>query len=194
MRKKVTVREERCLQEIMRGVSQIKAYRIAYPRAERWTDNAVAVQVSRMLAKPKICLRLQEMRDDRAAANAITVDRVLKEQAKLAFTDLPGIVKFDGVKMSVADFDTLTSEQRACIQSFKVKTEREMEYDENGKPTATPVQYVEVKLYSKQDALDKLGEFLGIGKEKKKEEEPEGPLKIGFTQVNIYNDNRKEEK
>ncbi|NTW98348.1 MAG: hypothetical protein HGB35_00110 [Geobacteraceae bacterium] len=169
----------------MKGTNQSESYRIAFPGSRKWKPDAVTVQASTLLRKPKVAVRYEEMLADRAAANAITVDRVLQEYAKLAFTNLPGIIRFDGVNMMVEDFDKLTPEQRACIQSFKIKTEKVLDYDDQGKPTMTPVSVVEVKLYSKQAALDKLAEFLEIGKSKDDEDDG-APVYIGFQQ-NIQN-------
>lgn len=190
----LTIKQEAFAEEVFRlgNRKQAEAYRRAYPASKTWSDAAVSVAASRLMRNPKVALRVRELQDEVARANKITVERVVNEYAKLAFTDLPGIVTFDGATMSVADFDTLTPAQRACIQSFKVKTDREMQNGDDGRPAATPVQQVEVKLYSKQAALDKLGEFLGIGKSRA-EEEPEGPLRIGFTQVTIYNEPRHKE-
>lgn len=177
----LTDKRELFCQLIFKGAEQGVAYMEAYPGSKRWKPESVQQVASRLRAVPEVDQRIMELRGERAEANGITVDRVLQEYAKLAFTDLPGIVKFDGARMMVEDFEKLTPAQRSCIQSFKVKNESEMIAGE-----LVPVQYVEVKLYSKQAALDKLAEFLGIGKDRGAEEGDDGPVYIGFQQ-NIQN-------
>jgi phage terminase small subunit len=164
MSKKLTIKQETFAQEVFRTSNQADAYRIVFPGSRNWKDESVWQKASKLMSK--VGPRVAELQAAAAKRAEITVDRVLNESAKLASTILPGIVKFDGARMSVADFDSLMPEQLACIQSFKVNTEQVMELDESGKPTFTPVNVVEVKLYSKLAALDKLAEFLGIGKDK----------------------------
>jgi phage terminase small subunit len=123
----------------------------------------------RLLKKVETQHRIQELQAKRSEKTDITAERVLSEYAKLAFTDLPGIVTFNGVSMSVADFDTLTPEQRACIKKFRVKTETKMIA---GNPT--PVDVVEVELHSKQAALDSIAKHLGMFVERKILQNPDG--------------------
>jgi hypothetical protein len=88
--------------------------------------------------------------------------------------------------MSIADFSTLSDAQRKCIQSFKVKTETAMVLDDQGKPSYTPVQTVEVKLYSKIEALREIGKALGFGEGNKRsnagDDDDCGTVYIGFQQ------------
>ena len=185
---KLTINQEKFAQEVVRCGKQEEALVIAYPTCKKWQHESIRVKASRMMGKANISVRIAQLQDEAASRNKITVDRVLKEYAKLAFTDLPGIIKFDGVKMMVEDFDNLTANQRACIQSFKVKTEQVLDYDDNGKPQMTPVSMVEVKLYSKQAALDKLSEFMGIGKKTADEDDYSVPVVFEVSQtINIQN-------
>ena len=188
MSNKLTINQEKFAQEVFKGGKQEEALVIAYPNCKKWQPESIRVKASRMMAKANISLRIAQLQAAAASRNEITVDRILKEYAKLAFTDLPGIVKFDGVKMMVEDFDKLTVNQRACIQSFKVKTEKVLDYDEKGKLQMTPVSVVEVKLYSKQAALDKLAEFMGIGKKTTDEDDEAVPVVFEVSQtINIQN-------
>jgi phage terminase small subunit len=114
-----------------------------------------------LLKKASVSARIGVLQGKRAEKVEITAERVLAEYAKLAFTDLPGIVRFNGHSMSVEDFDILTTAQRACIKKFKVKAETKMIA---GKPT--PVDVVEVELHSKQAALDSIAKHLGMFTEK----------------------------
>ena len=184
---KLTIKQEKfCLAYIENGNAS-ESFRSVYG-CGRMKPETINRNAFKLTENDKIIARIAVLRSGAASRNEITVDRILKEYAKLAFTDLPGIIKFDGVKMMVEDFDKLTVSQRACIQSFKVKTEQVLDYDDNGKPKMTPVSMVEVKLYSKQAALDKHAEFMGIGKKTTDEDEDSVPVVFEVSQtINIQN-------
>ena len=119
------------------------------------TAGSMAVK---LVAKSSVSEKIQDLRAKRETKTDITIERVLAEYAKIAFTDLPGIVSFNGCSMSVADFDALSPEQRACIKKFKVRTEVKLALDGE----KVPVDIVEVELHSKQAALDSIGKHLGM--------------------------------
>jgi hypothetical protein len=50
------------------GMSQRKAYRVAYPHSEKWTDATVDVKASNLEKEDKVKIRYQELKED--AANA----------------------------------------------------------------------------------------------------------------------------
>jgi phage terminase small subunit len=127
-----------------------------------YSPRSAEVTSFRLLRNARIKAKITELRLKQQERTEITSDRVLSEYAKIAFTDLVGIVNFSGGKMSIADFGNLTASQRACIKKFKVKTLTEMGPD--GEPV--PVQAVEVELHDKQHALDQLSRHLGICNEK----------------------------
>jgi hypothetical protein len=168
MSDKLTIKQEAFAQEVFKCGKPDKALVVAYPTCAKWRPESIRVKASRMMAKANITLRIEHLQAKAATRNEITFDRWLKEWSDLSFTNLPGIVNFDGARMSIADFATLTEAQRKCIQNFKVKTETVMVLDDQGKPSYTPVQSVEVKLYSKIEALREIGKALGFGKGNKR--------------------------
>jgi phage terminase small subunit len=88
----------------------------------------------------------------------ITADRVLEEFAKIAFTNLPGIVDYSNGMMTISNFEELTDEQKACIKKFKVKTMTRLDRDGE----ATEVDTIELEMNDKLKALEKLGHHLGL--------------------------------
>ena len=61
-------RHEQFAQELAKGVSQRKAYRAAYPKAEQWKDATVDAKACNLAKDDKIRARYAEIKDD--AANA----------------------------------------------------------------------------------------------------------------------------
>ena len=114
-----------------------------------------------ILAKTEAKKFIKALQEEVADRLNITVDRVLCEYAKLAFTDLPGIVNWDKGCMRIEDFEKLSPDQRACIKKFKAKTVNKILDGES-----YPVDVVEIELHDKRGALDMLGKHLGMFVEK----------------------------
>lgn len=61
---KLTKNQEMFVQAIMAGHGQSEAYKIAYPKANNWTPGAVATEAYRMMKKPQIAARLEELQSN----------------------------------------------------------------------------------------------------------------------------------
>ena len=58
---KLTRQQEMFVQAIMAGHGQSEAYKIAYPKSNNWTPQAVATEAYRMMKKPQIAARIEEL-------------------------------------------------------------------------------------------------------------------------------------
>lgn len=137
-----------------------KSYIEAY-KPKTTNDNTLMKSAHRVLHNARVQEKIKTLNDATAESQLVTVDRVLKEYAKIAFTDLPGIIDYKHGKMTIEDFDNLTPAQRGCIKEFKFKTDYKI-VDKS----PVPVNNVEFKLYDKQHALDMLGKHMGMFVEK----------------------------
>ena len=61
---KLTRQQEMFVQAIMAGHGQSEAYRIAYPKSNNWTPQAVATEAYRMMKKPQIAARIEELQSN----------------------------------------------------------------------------------------------------------------------------------
>ncbi len=61
---KLTRNQEIFVQAIMAGHGQSEAYKIAYPKANNWTPGAVATEAYRMMKKPQVAARLEELQSN----------------------------------------------------------------------------------------------------------------------------------
>lgn len=102
------------------------------------TANRKAYQ---LLQDPEIKAEIDKLIAERMKRLEITGDRVLNELAKIAFTDTTDIIDLAKGVLTIEDFEALSPEQRACIQSAKKTKEG-----------------IEIKLYDKIAALTKLGQ------------------------------------
>lgn len=61
---KLTRQQELFVQAIMAGHGQSEAYKIAYPKANNWTPGAVATEAYRMMKKPQVAARIEELQSN----------------------------------------------------------------------------------------------------------------------------------
>jgi len=143
-----------------------------------FSKNGAAVTGDRLLRKSNISAFIDELEAEKQAKRDVTIDKILSEYAKIAFTDLPGIINYSRGIMSLSDFEKLTPDQRACIKKFKIKTGKPLADD----PDKVPCDYVEIELHDKMHALDMMGKHLGMFIERHSvdvEKTPELNLSIG---------------
>lgn len=91
----ITRQQQKFIYEIAKGKSQIEAYRIAYPKSKKWTDNAASVNASRLYNKPEIkseILRVKKQIEEdfinQTTWNVLESERVYKKMIALAFDDI----------------------------------------------------------------------------------------------------------
>lgn len=123
-----------------------EAYSYAYPGAK--SVEGAAVSASRLLRRAKVAEYLRTRMDQRAARTEITQDRVLKELARLAFSNILDFVEFDAFtfRASLKASADMDPDQAACIASV-----------EGGAGTST-----KVRLHPKLPALIKCMQHVGL--------------------------------
>lgn len=115
--RKLTPKQERFVDEYLIDLNASAAYRRAYVGAK---ESSSRVQASRMLADPNIASRIAKRMKEREERTHITQDRVLKELARLAFSDIRKAFHEDGrlklpqeldddTAAALAGIDTVTS-------------------------------------------------------------------------------------
>ena len=78
----LTPKQERFVQELIKGKSQRDAYRIAYPSSKKWKDNSVDREASVMIKKPKVSQRYEELRqktEEKVTYDAAQVKNIIIE-------------------------------------------------------------------------------------------------------------------
>jgi phage terminase small subunit len=104
-----------------------------------------------LLRKPQIAQAIAEKRQEAQKSTNITVERVLKEVAGLAFFDVRKLVNADGSPKSITDLDDETAR---AIQGIELQTVKDGEND-----FALVRKY---KVADKNAALEKLMKHLGL--------------------------------
>lgn len=115
------------------------------------------------LKKPEIQAFIQELQDNLAKTAGISRLKVLREHEKLAFSS---IAHLHDTWIERKEFEKLTDDQKACIAEISTQTKQITEWD-GDTPVPVTVEFVKIKLYDKQKALDSISKILGFDAPKK---------------------------
>jgi phage terminase small subunit len=154
----LTLKEEAFVLEYLKDLNASKAYARAGYKTKDGKGGHLAHQ---LIHKPHMEAAIEQAFRERQERTKVTVDKVVTELAKLAFTNMNDYHdRWDGTGIYLKPSTELTLEQTAAIESLEsVDT-----------PFGIKLKF---KLYSKQTALQSLGEHLGMwGKKEKEQEDP----------------------
>lgn len=87
----LTTKQERFVQELIKGKSQREAYKIAYPASEKWKDENVDSKASNLLKNAKVKTRYEELK--KKTEEKITYDAA--EVKNIIIETMLSIVKAD---------------------------------------------------------------------------------------------------
>ena len=146
----LTPQQERFAQLVGSGMSQIEAYRTAYPKSAKWKDEALRVAGAKMSAIGNVSVRIKQIQADGAEKAGLDAAAILVELKRLAHLDIAGITDEKGRVKLPHELDPAT---RASIASFKI--------DEYGR--------IEYKFWPKTQAIDMAMKHLGLFKEDNKQ-------------------------
>lgn len=110
----------------------------------------------RLITDDKIQALIQERRLEAQKRTEITLDRVLQEMAKIAFSDLRKVLGPEAVLLDPSEWDDETAGAIASLEVVTVPAGKDAE----GNPTIERVH--KIKFWDKMAALDKLGKHLGL--------------------------------
>lgn len=149
------------------GMTQAAAFRQAYPRSQRWRDQTVWRKASLLAANGEVQARVSDLCAAAAAKNEVTVERVVRELAKVAFGDLRSVVEWGPDGVSAVDSNGITDDDAAAVA--------EVSQAQHG---------MKIKRYDKVKALELLGKHVGAFKEDNKQRNPLG----GFDASSFFDD------
>jgi phage terminase small subunit len=169
-RKKISVRKERTdkltgltmkekifCENYIYDWNATRSYLTAYPTIIN--HNSAGVLAHRLLRKVKVQKYIEQIQDNLEKTAGISRMKILNEHMKLAFSS---IADMHNTWIKRKDFESLTNDQRACIAEIDTKVKTEYEYNsETKEKEPIAVEYIRIKLYDKQKALDSISKMLG---------------------------------
>lgn len=145
----LTPKQEAFATGIASGLSQADAYRAAYPRSAGWKDEAVWAQASKMASNSKVCIRVAELGAKAAAANEVTVERIVRELALIAFGNKRSVMEWGPGGVKLKDSQSLTDDEAAQVLEVK-------------ETTSATGGSLSLKTHDKVKALELLGRHVGM--------------------------------
>jgi phage terminase small subunit len=143
-----------------------------------YSANSAEVEGSRLLRNAKVGSAVKAAMDLRAARTEITTDMVLREMAKIGFSDIRKAIKWQGTLVTEEDNpdggDTLT------IKNVVTNSVQLISSDDIDDETAAAISEIsqnqgggiKLKLHDKRAALVDIGKHLGMFKEDNKSAPP----------------------
>jgi phage terminase small subunit len=109
-----------------------------------YSPRSAKVTASRLLTDANIQAAIQAKQKEAASHAGVTLQRIVEEFAKLAFTNLNQMMTWDGTRLTLKPSAQLTPEEAAAVLEVAESESK------SGK------HLMRVKLYSKQQALESL--------------------------------------
>jgi phage terminase small subunit len=139
----LTPQQEKFAQAVASGKSQVEAYRSAYPKSAKWKDEALRVAGAKMSAIANVSVRIKQIQAKGAEIAGLDAAKIAAEIAKVAHSDIGGIMDENGRVKLPHELDPAT---RAAVSSFKI--------DEYGR--------IEYKFWDKNTALSNAARITGM--------------------------------
>lgn len=153
----LTMKEKTFCREYIYDWNATRSYIAAYPSITNY--NSAGVLAHRLLRKVKVQKYIEDIQADLEKTAGISRMKILNEHMKLAFSS---IADMHNTWIKRKDFESLTNDQRACIAEIDTKVKTEYEYNsETKEKEPIAVEYIRIKLYDKQKALDSISKMLG---------------------------------
>lgn len=142
----LNAKQQRFVLEMLVDGNATAAYKRAGYAAR---GQSAEVNASRLLRNAKVRDALKKARDERAKRTEVTADRVVKELARIAFTDMRSYAEWGPQGVALKNSEELTEDDAAAV------TEVSESYGEHGKT-------LKFKLSHKDSALKMLAQHTGV--------------------------------
>lgn len=126
-------------------------------RVAGYSENTIGSIAYENSKKPQIKRYIELLLEDLEKAAGISKLRNLKELAKVAYTS---IAHLHDSWISLKDFDVLTEEQKAAIESTESRTSKK-DIGWEGEPIIEEVKEVKIKLHPKLAAIQEINKMMG---------------------------------
>ena len=133
-----------------------------------YAEKTADITASKLLRVSKVKEYLDSRKKEIVKASDISIQKVLNELAKIAFSNITDFIKVKGDEISLTDWTLLSKEQTACIESVSQTKEG-----------------YRLKLYNKPQALEMIGRHLGMFLEMVKDNPNEIPEFVSHSDAEL---------
>ena len=170
----LTAKQEAFALAVFKGASGSDAYRAAY-NTKGMSPGAINVEASRLMANPKVALRLAELRAPVAKAAQLTVEGTLREVGSILHSDPRRFYNADGSVKPPHEWDDAMAASVASVEAIPVVLVPASE----DAPAVLGHKY-KIKLWNKNDAADKVMRHLGLFEKDNKQRQDNLALQINL--------------
>nr|DAM07024.1 MAG TPA: Terminase small subunit [Caudoviricetes sp.] len=148
---KLTPNQKIFIDEYLIDLNATRAYKVAYKNCKK--DETARTNSSRLLTNANIKNHIQERMKEREKRTEITQDKVLKELAKIGFSDITDFVEI---------------EKKGVFVAVKIKATEDIPKDKIGAIAGIKegANGIEIKTNDKVKALELIGRHLGMFSDK----------------------------
>ncbi len=143
-----TEAQRRFVEEYLIDLNGTRAYRVAYPSA---SYAAARTNAGRLLALPAVAREVRAGRAAQRRRTRVTADRVLRELAAVAFSDIGELFDHNGRPVPVHQLELVTRRAVAAVSIGRV-----------GGPAGVVSETFHVRFWDKLRALELLARHLGV--------------------------------
>lgn len=144
-----------------------------------YSEKTANVIASENLTKPYIQAYIKDLQADIEKIAGVSRLRVINEHIKLAFSS---IAHLHNTWIERKDFELLTEDQKSCISEISTQTRTVFQGEEH---IPVEVEFIKIKLYDKQKALDSISKMLGYDAATKMEVKGSLILQISSDESNL---------
>ena len=146
-------KEEAFATGLASGLSQAEAYRQAFPASARWKDKTIWERASRLASSDKVQARVAVLVKKAADANEVTVERIVRELAAVAFGKKRALMTWGPNGVKLKESESLSEADASMVAEVK----------ETFSATGGSLS---LKTHDKVKALELLGRHVGMFTEK----------------------------
>lgn len=169
---KLTPKQERFCQEIVKGKSQADAYRAAF-NAKKMLDDTIYSRASELRADRKVTARIQEIQGPVIAKVRVTREEWLEKMQAFFYSDVRKMFDQFGNPIEIPQ---LQDNEAAMVEGFEFCEEYTKVKKSDGETDAVPTGYTKkYKLTQKLKAMLEFGKVMGWYDE---DDQPKGPQRV----------------
>ncbi len=164
---KLTLKQEKYVQELVKGKTQREAYKAAYS-TRKMTDKTIDEKASRLLSQGKVRARYNELKQrlikEMEDNCIIEAKDIIQELIDIAFDDIGNYVEFKTVKSVVAYDDDDGSPIIDYKTVIDIKDSENIDTKNISEISLSTNGILKFKMYDRAAALYKLAEIFGLNK------------------------------
>lgn len=145
----LTAKQEEFAAGVASGLSQAEAYRKAYPASVKWQDKSVWEKSSVLASDVNVRSRVAQLLEKAAAANEVTVERIVRELALIAFGSKKAVMAWGANGLKLKESEEISDDAAAIVAEVK-------------ETTSATGGTLSLKTHDKVKALELLGRHVGM--------------------------------